>query len=182
LSGCPGHPRQQRKVALTDHHRGNAAQHKETTTMTMVCAWCDVYCRVERVHTDATTGEIVMHDTVCAYCGRGELRVGKLGRQTPLPEDDAGGADQAHVEQHWPIERIAADMFNSETRRGWLANKCSCAGDVPPDISEEAYVALFVEKYRDTNIDKLEEMADFARPSNMPTAYEREAAHTGENQ
>jgi hypothetical protein len=72
------------------------------------------------------------------------------------------------------IARIAADMFNSETRRGWLANKCSWIGDVPPDISEEAYIARFVEKYRDTDIGKLEEMADFARPSNMPTAYERE--------
>jgi hypothetical protein len=71
------------------------------------------------------------------------------------------------------IERIAADIFNSETRRGWLANKCSCTGDVPPDISEEAYIARFVEKYRDTYLGELVDMADIARPSNMPTAYER---------
>jgi hypothetical protein len=51
----------------------------------MVCAWCDVYCRIERVTRDEE-GREVMHDTCCAYCGRTELRFGKLGRQTPLPE------------------------------------------------------------------------------------------------
>jgi hypothetical protein len=43
-----------------------------------VCAWCDVYCRKER-------GSEWSWHTVCAYCGRSELRFGKLGRQTPIP-------------------------------------------------------------------------------------------------
>jgi hypothetical protein len=33
-------------------------------TMDLVCAWCDVYCRVESVLVDAATGEVVMNDTV----------------------------------------------------------------------------------------------------------------------
>jgi hypothetical protein len=50
-----------------------------------VCAWCDVYNRVERVTRDAEGNEI-MRDTCCAYCGRTELRFGgKSGRQTPIP-------------------------------------------------------------------------------------------------
>ena len=51
----------------------------------LVCAWCDVYCRVERVQVDEN-GKEFMCDICCAYCGRTELRLGKLGRQTPIPE------------------------------------------------------------------------------------------------
>jgi hypothetical protein len=73
------------------------------------------------------------------------------------------------------LRRIAADMFNSEARRGWIANSCSWIGrDVDPNISEQEYVELFIERNRDRDLDELEEMADLARPSNMPTAYERE--------
>jgi hypothetical protein len=53
---------------------------------TMVCAWCDVYCRVE-CETRDDEGRLVCAWTECAYCGRTELRFGKLGRQTPLPKD-----------------------------------------------------------------------------------------------
>jgi hypothetical protein len=49
-----------------------------------VCAWCDVYCRVERVQHDEAGREII-RDSVCAYCGRTELRFA-LGRQTPIPK------------------------------------------------------------------------------------------------
>jgi len=52
----------------------------------LVCAWCDVYCREEQ-HTYDDAGRLISTDTVCAYCGRSELRFGKLGRQTPLPEE-----------------------------------------------------------------------------------------------
>jgi hypothetical protein len=50
-----------------------------------VCAWCDVYCRVERVMRDEQ-GREFLRDTCCAYCGRTELRIGKLGHQTPIPK------------------------------------------------------------------------------------------------
>ena len=49
----------------------------------MVCAWCDVYNRVECVTYD-DQGHEVMREARCAYCGRGELGR-KLGRQTPIP-------------------------------------------------------------------------------------------------
>jgi hypothetical protein len=51
----------------------------------LVCAYCDVYCRNERVTRDAQ-GREIMSDTCCAYCGRTEMRFGKLGYQTPVPE------------------------------------------------------------------------------------------------
>ena len=51
----------------------------------LVCAWCDVNCRVERVQHD-DQGREFLRDTCCAYCGRTELRFGKLGRQTPIPK------------------------------------------------------------------------------------------------
>jgi hypothetical protein len=54
-------------------------------TSRFVCAWCDVYCRVERVHHDEA-GREIMRDSVCAYCGRTELRFDRLGRQTPIPK------------------------------------------------------------------------------------------------
>jgi hypothetical protein len=50
-----------------------------------VCAWCDVSCRVERVQHDEQ-GKEIMRDTCCAYCGRTEMRCGKLGRQTAIPQ------------------------------------------------------------------------------------------------
>jgi hypothetical protein len=75
------------------------------------------------------------------------------------------------------LRRIAADMFNSETRRGWLVNGCSWIGrDVDPNISEQEYIELFIERDRDRDLGELEEMAGDARPSNMPTAFEREMA------
>ena len=49
-----------------------------------VCAWCDVYCRRECVQHDEE-GREFMRWSCCAYCGRTELRFGKLGRQTPIP-------------------------------------------------------------------------------------------------
>ena len=56
--------------------------------MELVCAWCDVYCRVERVLRD-DDGRVIQTSTVCAYCGRSELRFGKRGRQTPIPAPPA---------------------------------------------------------------------------------------------
>jgi hypothetical protein len=50
----------------------------------LVCAWCDVWNRVERVLKDES-GHEFLRDSSCAYCGRTELRFGKLGRQTPIP-------------------------------------------------------------------------------------------------
>jgi hypothetical protein len=77
-------------------------------------------------------------------------------------------------------------MFRSETRRGWLANNCSWIG-APPDCAEDQYVALFIEwsrgkgfaehRRRHPDVD-LVEMADIARPSNLPTAHERETNRT----
>jgi hypothetical protein len=52
-------------------------------TSRCVCAWCDVYCRVERAQHDEA-GREIMRDSVCAYCGRTELRFARLGRQTPI--------------------------------------------------------------------------------------------------
>jgi hypothetical protein len=49
-----------------------------------VCAWCDVYAReLRQMHDDE--GRVIQVWTVCAYCGRTELRWQKLGRQTPIP-------------------------------------------------------------------------------------------------
>jgi hypothetical protein len=52
----------------------------------LVCAWCDVSARVP-CHMRDDQGRIVSSWTRCAYCGRTELRFGKLGRQTPIPKD-----------------------------------------------------------------------------------------------
>ena len=52
------------------------------------------------------------------------------------------------------LRRIASDMFNSETRRGWLA----------PNVSKQEYIELFVEQHRDRDLDELEEMADIDKP------------------
>ncbi len=54
----------------------------------VVCAWCDVWSRVERNQYD-DDGRAVVCGTVCAYCGRSEIRFGKLGRQTPIPAKPA---------------------------------------------------------------------------------------------
>jgi hypothetical protein len=72
------------------------------------------------------------------------------------------------------LRRIAEDMFNSETRRGWIANNCSAAGDVDQNITEQKYVERFIERNKDRDIDELLERADIARPSNMLTAHESE--------
>jgi hypothetical protein len=70
---------------------------------------------------------------------------------------------------------IAVDMFNSERRRGWLANKCGVLGERShANMNGQEYVHLFSEQFKDLEMFKLEEMADWARPSNMPTAFERE--------
>lgn len=50
----------------------------------IVCAWCDVYARVPCAQRDEQ-GRAFIEWTACAYCGRTELRFGKLGRQTPIP-------------------------------------------------------------------------------------------------
>jgi hypothetical protein len=49
-----------------------------------VCAWCDVYCRETRaLYKD---GRPFLTWTACGYCGRTELRLRKLGHQTPIPK------------------------------------------------------------------------------------------------
>jgi hypothetical protein len=53
----------------------------------MVCAWCDVYARVERAQYDDEGRPFIIW-SACAYCGRSELRLGKRGRQTPIPEEE----------------------------------------------------------------------------------------------
>jgi hypothetical protein len=72
------------------------------------------------------------------------------------------------------LRRIAADMFVSETRRGYIANNLSMAGDIKPDITEPEYIGRFVEQNKHRDLDELEEIADIVRPSSAPTAYERE--------
>jgi predicted DNA-binding transcriptional regulator AlpA len=54
--------------------------------MTMVCAWCDVYDRIE---CGSQGDDFDVAWTKCRLCGRTELRWEKLGRQTPVPQDDA---------------------------------------------------------------------------------------------
>ena len=63
----------------------------KSTAMTkpeFVCAWCDVNVRVPCNLRD-NQGRIVSTYTCCAYCGRTELRFGKLGHQTPIPKDES---------------------------------------------------------------------------------------------
>jgi len=74
---------------------------------------------------------------------------------------------------HEELEEMGADLFHSETRRGWLANNCSWIG-AGPDATRQQYVKLFIERCKGRDLDELLEMGDAARPSNMPTAYERE--------
>jgi hypothetical protein len=92
---------------------------------------------------------------------------------------DKGCAMYDRIHREWEayqrLRNIAADMFNSETRRGWLANGCSSLGsDVNPGITEQEYIERYVEQNKGRDLGELEEMADIARPSNLPTAYERE--------
>jgi hypothetical protein len=56
-------------------------------TADMVCAWCDVYCRTVRAQYD-DQGRPFITWACCAYCGRTELRNGKLGHPTPIPKPD----------------------------------------------------------------------------------------------
>jgi len=51
----------------------------------LVCAWCDVYNRVE-CDTRDEHDRVVCSWTVCAYCGRSELGP-KRGRTTPVPKE-----------------------------------------------------------------------------------------------
>jgi hypothetical protein len=51
-----------------------------------VCAWCDVYNRIECEARDKD-GSLVSSWTKCAYCGRCELGP-KRGHQTPIPPDN----------------------------------------------------------------------------------------------
>jgi hypothetical protein len=55
--------------------------------MSMVCAWCDMYARVSREQRDDQE-RVICEWAECAYCGRTELRFGKLGRQTPIPKPE----------------------------------------------------------------------------------------------
>jgi hypothetical protein len=43
--------------------------------------WCDGYCRWH----DEREREIMRY-SCCAYCGRTELRLGKLWHKTPIPK------------------------------------------------------------------------------------------------
>ena len=52
-----------------------------------VCACCDVNVREVRCMYD-DEGRPFQTWTVCAYCGRTELRPRKLGRQTPIPKSE----------------------------------------------------------------------------------------------
>ena len=53
-----------------------------------VCAWCDVNVREVRCMRD-DEGTVTQQWTVCAYCGRTELRLQKLGHQTPIPKSES---------------------------------------------------------------------------------------------
>jgi hypothetical protein len=55
----------------------------------LVCAWCDVYARAPYAQYD-DQGRPFIEWMACAYCGRTELRLGKLGRQTPIPQQATG--------------------------------------------------------------------------------------------
>jgi hypothetical protein len=50
-----------------------------------VCAWCNVYCRATLSHYDED-GRPFLTWTACAHCRRTELRLRRLGHQTPIPE------------------------------------------------------------------------------------------------
>jgi hypothetical protein len=56
-----------------------------------VCAWCDVYNRIECEARDES-GQLVSAWTKCAYCGRTELRFGRRGHTTPVPKGDGEAA------------------------------------------------------------------------------------------
>jgi hypothetical protein len=59
-----------------------------------VCAWCDVDAREVRGRYD-DDGRVIQQWTVCAYCGRTELRLRKLGRQTPVPKSESWDIESA---------------------------------------------------------------------------------------
>jgi hypothetical protein len=61
------------------------------------------------------------------------------------------------------LQWLAADMFDSETRRGYLAGST---------ITKQEYIQRFVEKNKNADIDQLEEIGDIVWPSTGPTAYE----------
>lgn len=68
------------------------------------------------------------------------------------------------------LRRVAADMYDSEKRRGWLNDPMQHAN---PHITKQDYIERFIERHSAADIGALEEAADIAKPSNMPTAYER---------
>jgi hypothetical protein len=68
------------------------------------------------------------------------------------------------------LRRVAADMYDSEKRRGWLNDPTQHAD---PHLTEQDYVERFIERHSGADVGALEEMADIVRPSNVPTAYER---------
>jgi hypothetical protein len=48
--------------------------HEPRRGVRLVCAKCGVYCREVRVQT-GEEGRVFQQWTVCAYCGRSELRI-----------------------------------------------------------------------------------------------------------
>jgi hypothetical protein len=106
------------------------------------------------------------------------------GLNAPAPDEDWSFIESNHcrcpfctelrISALLSLSSIAVDMFNSETRRGWITNGCSSVDGVEPNITEREYVDRFVEQYRGYDIGELEGWADVVRPSNRPTAYERE--------
>jgi hypothetical protein len=58
-----------------------------------VCAYCDVWCRATYAQYD-DEGRPFLTWTACAYCGRTELRLRKLGHQTPIPKCEPAPDDR----------------------------------------------------------------------------------------
>lgn len=136
----------------------------------LVCAHCGIYNRIE-CETCDDDGNIVCSWTECAYCGRTELC---FSDGTDLMRMFMDAAKSHEEERDARLRRIAADRFITDTRRGWLANNCSSVPNTNASTTEHEYVERFVELYKDRDLDELGEEADIARPSNMPTAHERE--------
>src|SRR6516225_4672956 len=75
-------------MKMFEHGKENGREIDVMTKPEFVCAWCDVSVRVPCNLRD-DQGRIVSTYTCCAYCGRTELRFGKLGRQTPIPKEES---------------------------------------------------------------------------------------------
>jgi hypothetical protein len=105
-------------------------------------------------------------------------RFGPNGRPAAFPESGEWRCEQHPIGNRGAdrlavLKRIAKDMFDSETRSGWLANNCSWIG-ADPDSTEEQYVALYVEENWRRDITELEVEAAAARPESAPAARDRE--------